>query len=310
MAGERDDIIETGRPEGARRRAGAGAGIAVLLVLAAVTVSGLLSGPEPGEVPPSPPSRPSPPSAAPTGRSSQAPSDDPAPNVLRPRTRHRGGREILDLVFPDGTAAELSYPAGLGLAELGVRPAYGGWPDGRPGLFRLLVAPSGGPERDGSPIRSMAERVTLWPPVSPAEGDVLLFDFAPWYVALHDSKEGMAFEDRLLWARGLRGRTTGNGYLVLTAGPPLRLARPGELFGQEPAGPQLWFGGARETLVVMAPMPGCDAGRIRMAMIGERRRFSAETCRDGVYVAASGERGHVERVIDGVRFRLGRTPVP
>ncbi|WP_326644316.1 hypothetical protein OG884_09870 [Streptosporangium sp. NBC_01755] len=101
----------------------------------------------------------------------------------------------------------------------------------------------------------------------------------------------------MLWARGLRGRVTKGGYLVLDARPPVRLAGPGETFRGEQAGPQLWFGGAGETLLVLAPVPGCDVASIELPVIEQRRRFSAETCQDDVYVAASGERGHVERTV-------------
>ncbi|WP_440105594.1 hypothetical protein [Streptosporangium sp. H16] len=228
------------------------------------------------------------------------------PNVLHPGFRQKGGREILDVVFPDGSAAEVSYPAELGLAGLGVRPAMSGRLDGDTGPYRQLTVPSGGPagvSRGQPMIRRLAKRVTLWHPMSPAEGEVLLFAFDPWFVALRDLKDGMPFEQRMLWARNLRGKVTKGGYLVLEATPPVRLATQGEILDGEPLGPQLWFGGARETLLVLAPVPGCDVASIELSVIEQRRRFSAETCQDGVYVAASGERGHVERTMAGMTVR-------
>ena len=44
---------------------------------------------------------------------------------------------------------------------------------------------------------------------------------------------------------------------------------------------------------------------IQVPVIQQDQRFSAETCRDGVYVAASGERARVERMISDIRVRLG-----
>ncbi|MFF5212444.1 hypothetical protein [Streptosporangium sp. NPDC000396] len=294
MVGDRYDIIEAEPPRGPRRWIG----IAVLAALVAVPVFGLLTSREPDAVAPFPEPVPAPPRVTVTAVS----------NVLHPKPRYKNGREILDVVFPDGSKAEVSYPAELGLAKLGVRPAQGAWLDGYFSLFRQLTAPPGGPAEvsQGNPmIRRLSERVTLWQPTSAAEGHVLLFAFDPWYVALHDLKNGMTYEQRLLWAENLHGRVTKSGYLVLEGRPPVRLARPGQDFKGEQVGPQLWFGGARETLVVLVPVPGCDVRTIQLPMIEQRRRFSAETCQDGVYVAASGERGHVERVIAGIMIKAG-----
>ncbi|GAA0841286.1 hypothetical protein ACFQVD_39195 [Streptosporangium amethystogenes subsp. fukuiense] len=292
MAGEPHDIIEARSPRGPRRWIG----VAVLAALVLVPVVSLLAGREPDSVPRPPPSVPA---------RAEAVAED-APNVLYPRPRHRGGREILNVVFPDGSAAEVGYPAELGLAGLGVRPAMTGRLDGEAGTYRQLTVPQGGPAgvAMGRPmIRKLAGQVTLWHPMSPVEGEVLLFAFDPWFVALRDLKDGMPFEQRMLWARNLRGRVTRDGYLVLDAQAPVRLARPGETFRGEQVGPQLWFGGARETLLVLAPVPGCDVAAIELSVIEQRRRFSAETCQDGVYVAASGERGHVERAVAEIVVR-------
>ncbi|GAA3004210.1 hypothetical protein [Streptosporangium longisporum] len=292
MGGDPYDIIEAKAPRGPRRWIG----LAALAALVVVPVGFLLAGREPGAVPHV--QAPEPARTVATERE--------VPNLLHPRPRHRNGREILDVVFPDGSSAEIGYPAELGLARLGVRPATTGWLDGVPDSYRRLTTPQGGPagvSRGQPMIRKLTGKVTLWQPMSPAEGETLLFAFDPWYVALRDLKSGTTFEQRLLWARNLRGKVTGDGHLVLTARPPLRLAVPGQIVGGEQAGPQLWFGGARETLLVLAPVPGCDVAAIELSVIEQRQRFSAEACRDGVYVAASGERGHVERTIAGLTVR-------
>ncbi|MER6831695.1 hypothetical protein ABT352_37295 [Streptosporangium sp. NPDC000563] len=290
MAGGQHDIIEA-RSQGGPWRWIAGA------ALVALVAWNLLTGREPDVVPPPPPQ------PVPTRAGVVA---EQVPNVLHPRFRQEGGREIIDVVFPDGSAAEVSYPAEVGLAKLGVRPAMSGRLDGDPGPYRQLNVPSGGPAgvSQGRPmIRQLVKGVTLWPPMSAAEGEVLLFAFDPWFVALRDLKNGMPFEQRMLWARNLRGRVTKGGYLVLDARPPLRLAARGETLRGEPLGPQLWFGGARETLLVLAPIPGCDVASIELSVVERRRRFSAESCQDDVYVAASGEQGHVERTMAGITVR-------
>ncbi|MER6174773.1 hypothetical protein [Streptosporangium sp. NPDC001681] len=292
VAGGRYDIIEARPTRGPRRWIGA----AVLAALLVVPVLVLLARREPGAVPPLPP---------PVPTRSVAGAKEVS-NVLYPRPRRRGGREILNVVFPDGSAAEVDYPADLGLARLGVRPAMTGRLDGEAGTYRQLTVPPGGPAgvAMGRPmIRKLAGQVTLWHPMSPAEGEVLLFAFDPWFVALRDLKDGMPFEQRMLWARNLRGRVTRGGYLVLDARAPVRLAGAGETFRGEQVGPQLWFGGARETLLVLAPVPGCDVAAIELSVIEQRRRFSAETCQDDVYVAASGERRQVERTVAEIVIR-------
>ena len=225
------------------------------------------------------------------------------PNALYPKPRREGGREILNVVFPDGSKAEVGYPAELGLAKLGVRPAQGAWLDGHKDLYRQLTAPPGGPAgvAMGKPmIRKLTGKTTLWRPMSPAEGEVLLFSYGPWYLALHDEKDGMPFEQRLLLGeeparQGDQGRLS---RAQRQASDPASGA--GEGLESERVGPQLWFGGAREALLVLAPVPGCDVESIELPVIQQRRRFSAEACQDGVYVAISGERGFVERAINGI----------
>ncbi|MEV7009792.1 hypothetical protein [Streptosporangium sp. NPDC051022] len=308
MAGDPNDIIEAEAPRGPRRWVG----IAVLAALVAVPVISLLAGRDPGVTPPSPASSPSPDSglASPQlvpGSVASTSAAWQATNVLHPKPRRKGGREILDVVFPDGSKAEVDYPADLGLAELGVRPAMGGWLEGYFSLFRQLTVPSGGSAevaQDRPMIRRLTAGVTLWQPMSEAEGQVLLFDFAPWYVTLRDVKNGMTYEQRLMWAENLRGRTTGDGYLVLKATSQVRLAAPGQTFRGELVGSQLWFGGDGRPLLVIAPAPHCDTASTAVSAIDPSQGFSAETCRGDVYVAASGEREVVERMMADVRIRL------
>ncbi|GIH80620.1 hypothetical protein Plo01_70490 [Planobispora longispora] len=297
VGGGRYDIIEAQEPRGPRRWIGA----AILAALLAVPVVGMVASREPAGLPPPP---------APT--SAPAPSvtfDERSPNILHPEVRRRDGREIIDVVFPDGSGAEVDYPPDLRLAALGVRPAHTGWLDGYHNLVRRLTAPSGGAAeiaRERPMLRTMGRRVTLWKASGRDDGQLLLFDFGPWSLTLSDVPTPMTFEQRMLWAESLRGRVTEDGYLVLSAKPPLVLGRPGQALRGEQAGPQLWFGGGREALVVLMPVPGCDAGQIRLPVIEERRRYYYGVCRNGFYLAASGTEAYVRRIINGVRI----TPEP
>ncbi|MBB4918787.1 hypothetical protein [Streptosporangium saharense] len=297
MVGDPNDVIEAGGPAGSRRWIG----IAVLAALVVVPVVSLLVSRDPG-LPPVPDPR-----ATVSGTVSTPVAAATPTNVLYPKPRSKGDRKILDVVFPDGTKAEITYPADLRLAELGVRPARGGWLDGYFSLYRELTVPPGGHEevsQGGPMIRELAGNSTLWQAASPTEGQVMLFDFTPWYVTLRDQKNGMTFEQRQLWAKNLHGEVTKDGYLVLEGSSPVRLAEPGQIFRGGIAGPRLWFGGFGGPLVVVAPMPHCDTASIGPIEAGQG--VSKSVCRNGVYVAASGERGVVERVIAEVRGKLVR----
>ncbi|MBG0832166.1 hypothetical protein HS041_31155 [Planomonospora sp. ID67723] len=293
MVGGPQDIIEAEEPRGPRRWVG----VAVLAVLVAVPVISLLASREPVRT-----AEPSP-TLVPQPTATFARQE---PNVLRPEVRRRGGEEFVDVVFPDGTRAEVGYPDKLGLAEMGVRPVQGAWLDGYIGVFRQLEAPYSGVAEvsEGRPmIRELNDRVTLWPAEGPAVGQTMLFEFGRWVMALRDNPRGMTFEQRMLWAENLRGKVTKDGYLVLSARHPVRLAGPGQAFRGEQSGPQLWFGSVRETLIVIAPIPDCDVGKIELAVIQRRGRFSAERCQNGFYVAVAGNPLLVQPIIEGVRVK-------
>ena len=73
------------------------------------------------------------------------------PNALYPAASGTGGTRTLRVTFPDGSRAELTYPAGLNLASLGARPytsatlSGGGTAEARPARGGL---PSGTPVVD------------------------------------------------------------------------------------------------------------------------------------------------------------------
>ncbi|MFG3440336.1 hypothetical protein ACGF0J_24055 [Nonomuraea sp. NPDC047897] len=285
------DVIESGR-RGHRRWIG----LVVVAVLVAVPVAGLVVSREP---------EPPPLGVVPQPiRSLRTLSN--APNALYPRAKVKGDDEIVRVVFPDGTRGEVRYPAELGLDRLGVRPFRGVWIDG---AYRRLVAPYGGEaevSKGGQPIRSLTPDVQLWPrqPGSGAYGQVLLFAFGSWRMALYDRFDGLTFEQRMAAAERLRGRVTKDGYLVLSGGGPVRLGEPGDVAQGDPVGPQLWFGSVVGDMVAVIPLPGCAKGSQVPEMMDRGHRPAEAVCRDGVQVAATGGREFVERAVKEIRITL------
>lgn len=289
------DVIETGPPS--RRR---WIGIAVLVALLAIPVIGFLASRDPEPELPIPTAEPSVPSLG-TILSS--------PNALRPTAKVKAGMESLDVVFPHGVRAEVRYPSGLALDNLGSRPVQGGWIDGDFMLFRRLMAPYSGEveiTRGGQPIRSYAPNVTLWPrqPGTGAGGQVMMFKFGKWRIALYDRAEGLTFEQRVAWAEKLRGMVTKGGYLVLSASAPVRLAKPGESARGDPVGPQLWFGGGSGDIVALIPTPGCNERSRMPSDIGGVSRYARKVCRGEVLVAAAGEKAFVDQAVEKISVTL------
>ncbi|MET8863297.1 hypothetical protein ABZW11_10120 [Nonomuraea sp. NPDC004580] len=228
------------------------------------------------------------------------------PNILTAPATREGGDRVLRVVFPDGARGEVRYPAELGLAEMGSRPFWGGWVDGR---FRQFVAPYLGEveiTRGGQPIRNFTSNVTLWPRQAGggSYGQVLLFAFGPWRLAVHDRGPGLTFEQRMTLARQMKGRVTKDGYLVLSAGKDVRLAPPGTVVQGYPAGPQLWFGGGMGELVALVPTPGCASKAKMPAITDGRGRRGEMVCRGDVLVAVTGPPEFRRTVLDDLRITL------
>ncbi len=306
---ERFDVIEA---DGRRPRRWSG--LAVVLVLVGVPVVGLLSSRDPMAEPAPKPA----PSSAGRADSTLSPRRlnrvPNAPNALHARAVDDGDVEVLDVVFPDGQRAQVRYPAELNLDRLGSRPFHGVWVNGD---YRQLVAPYNGEievTKGGEPIRKFAPNVTLGPRQSGSAsyGQVLLFAFGPWRVAMYDRWQGLNFDDRVALAQRLRGKVTDGGYLVLSAKDAgsdvgtveIRMARAGEIVMGDPVGPQLWFGGGANGMVMLIPTPGCEKARTPPRRGRWQGRAVKDVCRGGVRIAATGDEGFVSTALDGIRVKL------
>ncbi|MEO3870345.1 hypothetical protein ABGB18_16150 [Nonomuraea sp. B12E4] len=291
MAGQ-FDVIES---EGRGRRRWVGPAVVVGLLL--IPVVGLLTSREP-----------EPEAAVPTSAPEPIRSlrrvDNPS-NVLSVPSTAKGDDEVIQVVFPDGLRAEVRYPAELDLDKMGSRPFQGLTIEGR---ARQLSAPYSviGVTRGALPLRNYADNVTLWPSQagSGTHGQVLLFEFGNWRMALRDLGTGLTFEQRTALAQAVRGKVTKEGYLVLSASGAVRLAKPGETVRGEPVGPQLWFGGSAGAMVVLTPTPGCDRNARVPGVIDGRGRPVESVCRGDVQVAVIGPPPFREAAVEGIRVKV------
>jgi hypothetical protein len=144
-----------------------------------------------------------------------------------PPTYRDGDRVVMPLTFPDGTRMEVAYPPELALAELGLVP-YGS---------ATLRGDSPHPDRGDDVGRDFLVRYGTLDPRPRS----LVFAFGRWRLEVYDYAAGdpaaMTDEERRSFQRSLSGHETDDGFLVLEASPPLRLAAAGEH-----AGPQLELG--------------------------------------------------------------------
>ncbi|MFE3455434.1 hypothetical protein ACFXJ8_41625 [Nonomuraea sp. NPDC059194] len=286
------DVIEAGTP-GRRRWIGI---VVLVAVLAVPAVSLLISRSPDGRQ-----AADHPPSASP-GASTYLVE---APNILRAEPRSVGDEESIDVVFPDGTKATVRYPATLRLAARGSRPYQGAWISGERAMFRRLYAPLDGLPEESTWIRNLTGTVSLW---SAREGQVLVFAFGRWRIALQDRRDGLSFEQRMEWARALKGRVTRDGYLVLSAEQPVHLSKPGDRLGGEPAGPGLLFGGellgARDELVSLVLTRNCPRNSGIPPELRRNTAYADGVCRGDVFVSAAGREPFVQTALRGIKVKL------
>jgi hypothetical protein len=202
----------------------------------------------------------------------------PGPTAFVPEAQHRGERDVLPLTFPDGSRIVLSYPAELGLADLGLQPdvsyLYREDPAARYPLTFLYGAPSR----------------------TAAEGEIVLRAGAWTVVApLRDS----AARDEVV--ESLSVRETVDGFVIVEAARPLALS---DEFG-EGGGVQLALADhhpAPDTVTTLDPLillAPSDCGR-RDTEIGGSY---GSTCLGGrVHVGIYGKRPFIEAVLSGLEL--------
>ena len=151
--------------------------------------------------------------------------------------------DVIFLTLPDGARVELRVPADIDVSSKDIRPySWARLSSGGREIARDFVIERVGSERAtallAAPRLDTYEREdgSLVPFVDgPATGmeslDFLVFRFGTWVVAVYDYPADSEFagarmtdEERALWAKLFDGHETGDGWLVLEASPPLRLA--------------------------------------------------------------------------------------
>lgn len=148
----------------------------------------------------------------------------------------------LRLTFLDGTKATLSYPKELRSLEDSVSLNTNGGEPGEVGM-RPWVSYRGVTYRiNGDPIECPETRdgslAGVW---EHSDDRVLVLRYGNWYVSVFDEHT-----DIDVWATHLRGRVTGDGWLVLKGderleiGPERRYGDTGVMLGGLDPGVQLW----------------------------------------------------------------------
>ena len=112
----------------------------------------------------------------------------------------------MPVTFPDGSAAELRFDPALGFQRMDVEPYQWG--------------------RIGDSLRDLDVTRAEQPASLPG----IRLRIGPWYIRIWDYRPGdehaadaLTARQRRIWRTHLHGRVTPDGYLVLSASPPLRL---------------------------------------------------------------------------------------
>ena len=145
-----------------------------------------------------------------------------------PPTTVQHGLVVLPVTLPDGETFTLRYPPAMKIAQLGF--AGGGGVVGFSGVSsRQVTVGYTNVQRvyGAAPPRSIfhdatGNQVSLYE--GPDESGKLAFQFGPWLVQVADDNYAMTDSQLATWARNLTGTVDANGYLVLHAKTPLRVA--------------------------------------------------------------------------------------
>jgi hypothetical protein len=171
-----------------------------------------------------------------------------------PPTSSRGSTTTLPLVFPDGSRANLTYPSDLRLAERGLAPNllihlksgdHCGW-DGIIGYntLRDVVYEGDGPTFS---VDGKSSRIEVWAGAKGFSPQYLAARMGSWELTAPCPRSPLIEEEASAWADTLTLTTTPEGYLVVTASPPLAIEGPDA--GTSSYGPELYFLGGGDPSV-------------------------------------------------------------
>jgi hypothetical protein len=207
----------------------------------------------------------------------QAP-DEPPDAIFVPPTHRERDRIVMPLTFPDGTRVTLTYPPELAVAELGATPYGSGYlerDDGEVGRDLLVLYESDGEDHVPNALR---------------------LEFGRWTVEIYDHASppaAMTEAERRAFAAGLHGRETADGFLILEATPPLRLAT-----ANEHAGPALEFGMSKRPPWLQLALAECGPKAESTS-----RGFSSWCLSDSIVAHAYGGRRFRAAAAEGIELR-------
>jgi hypothetical protein len=216
----------------------------------------------------------------------------------------------MPVTFLDGTTADIVYPSDLAIAEMGAVPSGSGALDDPPlrccardfsFSYRAKFPPWADdpvteyPGVDGQTVRFYQD---------PGPGpDFLVFEIDPWRLGIWDGEGGafMSDELRAIWSANLRGTVSSDGFPVLTATLPVRLAGVGDSHG-----PSLEFNVFDGNSVRFRPARACSV-KYEEPRIEDLSTdpVSIVLCRPewSMVVNVSGDRAFVVRVIETLAIR-------
>lgn len=290
-------------PDGPGWRPGPIAVLIVVAVAAAIAISSVyLTRMEPPRFLPEGTSAPDP---SPREKPSIAPPAGPGP--FHGETHREGPDTVMPITFPDGTTAEVVFPAWMKLGKEYVYPrAYvkGGPNECGQQIYFTRSEIVGSLIRKGPPLAVFegvsGDPVALWRGKRWTEPHAILaFDFGEWVAALFceaDPEEDAAALS--VWARSLTARPTRDGLLLLDPRPPLRFVRG-------PYGPAVGLEISEEpfTLVELT-VSGCSPAPITLNPGG-----TAEGCfQGGIDVYALGGHAFREAIVENLEVRKVKPP--
>lgn len=197
---------------------------------------------------------------------------------FHPRSRTKNGMVVMPLTFVDGSSAEVEAPSELGIQDMSAAIYTAGGLGGVDRTMNFRYGHPAGFVHEG-PLETYegydAGVVEVWKGAPGYwECPNLVFRFGDWFVGVRTCQGELSVRDKEMWARSLRGQVMDDGFLVLSADPPLVLQETG---GHE--GPELILGMDRANWIELEPgqcdpsdVP--DEGDIRTMKDGTRVSFS------------------------------------